>query len=244
MRTARIRASAIWLTAALAGVLLIGALGGCGATSTSTLPANVVAKVGRYAITTATLAHWTAVEAVLAYEYKPKQPVPRGLVPDPPAYTQCVGYLASIAQRDALRSMPTSELRRACAAKYHRLASHVMDLLLTDFWIREQARTAGIGAAAREVNETVSQELPTRQRLRRFLKITGETLSDERFVVESKLLLRKLQLHASIGLTGEQRERAIGELASQLTRRWRPGTSCRSPYVVVECSQYRAAAAS
>jgi hypothetical protein len=68
--------------------------------------------------------------------------------------------------------------------------------------------------------------------------------SDERFLIENKLLLEKLQwsvspLRGHVGPESAQMAARVDvsttRLANEMTKRWTPRTICRAGYVVAEC---------
>lgn len=207
---------------------------------------TAVARVGRYSLTPSAVAHWTRVEAALAYRYDPTSPVPRGVVPDPPSYAACAAYLAA-RQRASGRRPTRGALRRECAALEQALRHHVLEILLTDYWVAEEARILGIRASAAEVQRALAATFASTAELERFLRYTGARLADERFLIESQLLLARLQARVRPVRLGGGRETAQmaseidaadGRLARAMKRKWVPQTDCRAGYVVVECRQH------
>jgi hypothetical protein len=200
-------------------------------------------------LTKAALAHWTAVEAVLTYQYRPRRPVPTGLVPDPPSYTNCIAYLTASAKSGRGRPKPTrARVKTQCEQRHEELQRHILDILITDYWIAEEAIEKDIKATPQEVQHVLRREFPTMAQLRRFLAISGMRASDERFLIENKLLLEKLQwtvspLRGHVGPESAQMavrvDMSTTRLANEMTKRWTPQTTCRAGYVVAECRQHR-----
>jgi hypothetical protein len=245
-RTAEsIRASA--LCGAVFAVLGLTACGQPGSSSDRLSGAEVV-RVGRHSITKATLDHWTAVEGVLTYHYQPGRP-PNGLVLDPPAYASCIAYMAATAGAKHGRPRPTmARLKALCEQKYEQLQRHMLEILITDYWVSEEAASRGIRVTVREVQEALDRQFPTQAGFRKFLTTTGERASDERSLVEHKLLLEKLQwsvspLRGHVGPETEQMaarvDLSIAKLSDEMKRKWTPRTNCRAGYVLSECRQYR-----
>jgi hypothetical protein len=203
---------------------------------------DLVVRVGRARLTKAALDHWTAVEAVLTYEYKPKRPVPRGVVPDPPAYAACVAYLARLSRGEGEHPAPTrARLKGRCAQQYTSVQRHILDLLIVDYWMREEAAARGVEITAPELSQAQAREFRDQAELRRFLRLTGARASDRRFMVQSKVRLAKLQrsVWPKRKPTADEIDVAIQKLSDELTRKWKPRTSCRPGYVVSECRTYR-----
>lgn len=205
---------------------------------------SVVARVNGDVVTKATLDHWTDVEAVLAYENEPKRPVPVGVVPDPPSYTQCIGYLARTTAPEAGRPAPTSaQLKRRCQERRTTLQRHVLDVLLTYYWLLGDARERGVKVTSAEVTKILDRIFPDDAAYRRYLSLTGERPADERLIIEKDLLDTKLlQLEEAkfrpkpTSVRGH--DQMMASLATAFTSKWKARTSCSAGYVVAECAQY------
>ena len=243
-------AGAIREVCALCGVFfaLLG-LTACGqaASSSDRLSDAEVVRIGRHSITKATLDHWTAVEVVLTYQYPA---APKGLVPDPPDYAGCIAYSAVTAQAKHARPKPTkTQLKAACKQRYDAVRNHMLDILITNYWVSDEAASKGLKVTAKEVQQALNRQFPTQAKLHKFLSITGERSSDQRSIIEHKLLLEKLQwsvspLRGHVGPESEQMvnrvDLSIAKLSEEMKRKWTPRTNCRAGYVVSECRQYRA----
>jgi hypothetical protein len=237
---------------ALGIALLAGALAACGASSTTHHAATgasgslVVAQVGAHAITKHELDRWTAIEAVLAYQTNPTSPVPKGVVPDPPGYAQCSAYLAATAPAEGQAKLTASELKRQCGEKQSLLQNHILDILITSYWLKDEAREQHVTLTSREVEAVLDHTFPSTEALHRYLAITGERPSDERLIIEKDLLDSKLlQLEERAtnakGPPSEPRHRQwLLRAATEFTDKWSARTTCRAGYVVSECRQYTA----
>lgn len=225
---------------AVLGSLLSAILGfnACG----DVAPGTVVARVDRHTITKATLDRWTAIEAVLSYEANPRQPVPNGVIPDPPSYVGCIAYLQRVAQRPAAGQVrPTTEqLKNRCEQRHAFLQHHVLDILITFYWLSGEGAARGITVSDGEARKLLAQQFPTEAAFRKFLEITGESEADELLILKRDLLSTRLQQSVSekLGLTSEQQQLTFLKFIEALTKRWSARTSCRRGYVVSECRQY------
>jgi hypothetical protein len=206
-----------------------------------------VARVGRHLLTKQMLDHWVAIEAVVSYEYKPTRPVPKGLDPDPPSYRACIAYLRSSA-KPAPGAAPPSDaaLRAECASKEKGLQRHTMELLLTDYWVEEETNARGIDVSNDDIRRAIRKEFASEQDRYRFMRLTHQSVADERFLLESKIRLRKLQVsisplrpdgHESAEMAAAV-DRAYARLGNQIKRKWIPRTECSPGFVVVECKAY------
>jgi hypothetical protein len=221
--------------------------------SDSRLPADVVARVGRNSIAVQTLEHWIEVQAVVQYQSRPTRPVPRGVVPKPPDYRDCIAYLAAIAKARKTRPEPAAaQLDHQCAQKHETLLRSMLEMLIDHFWVNEEAARAGVAVAAREINQALRRRFPTEVELHRFLALTRLRASDERLLLKNVLLLGKWQ-HASLPVYARLRRSKppetaqmadevdveLGKLSESMKRRWTPRTHCRAGYVVALCAEYR-----
>lgn len=240
---------------ALSLAVMMTALGvaGCGGgriggrTASETLPSDVVVRVGRHSLTKAALEHWTAVEAVLTYGNPVTYVAPKGL-PVPPDYTSCIEVAAAAAQASHVRAKPTTaQLRAACRQKYEAIQHHMLDLLITVYWVSEEAAAKRLTLSAKEVQDKLDRQFPTRAKLDEYLSRTGERLADARAIAEHVLLLEKLQWTVSPlrGHSGPESEQmanqvdlSIARLGEAMRRKWSPQTDCRVQYVVSECRQF------
>jgi len=224
-----------------ATVALVLGLSSCGAGRDA-----VAVRVGDHSITQATVKHWTAVEAVLAYEASPSGPTPKGVVPDPPAYADCIAYLrrTDATQPSARAGAAPAELKRRCQQRYDQLKHHVLDILITSYWLDGEAAARGVTVNEREIRQAIRRQFPTPTGLHRFLALTGEKASDETLIVRRDLLAVKLQaLQQSevtkSGLALAQERKAFAKLGAEFTSRWTARTDCRPEYVVQECRQFK-----
>lgn len=226
--------------ALLGGVLAaVLCLAGCGAGGGSD---SVVASVGGKTITKGTLDRWTAIEAILSHQVTPTQAPPKGLVPDPPHYVDCIAYLRkNPATLIAAAQKPTdAQLESQCRQKYEGLQRHVLDILITDYWLDGEGASRGLTVGDAEIKQAIDSQFPTQAAYRRFLAITGESASDERALLHANLMATKLQQAAAAqkGVTGAARQRALAAFLRDFTARWTARTSCRPGFVVQECRQF------
>jgi hypothetical protein len=234
MRTVKTTRSIV----ALGGALLALCLGACGSSASHAKEqwGDTVARVGRYTLTKPALEHWTSVEAVLDYEYKPSSPVPKGVIPEPPEYTSCIELKAKELPRGA--TVDRRGLKEQCALKRKSLQGHILEILVTNDWIHEEARAQGVKVSRAELNHMMHKEFAD---FKRFQQLTGEHEGDEQGIVESELLIGKLQKKAASkpGLSLEQQMKAAEAVSGEVIDRWVPRTSCAPGYVIYVCKEYK-----
>lgn len=215
------------------------------------LPGSVVVRVGHHSLTKAELEHWTAIEAALTYRTPSTRGIPKGL-PDPPDYGGCIAASAAAAGAGDVRPKPTTvQLKAVCRQKHEAIQRHILDILITDYWVSEEAADKKLTVNANEVQRTLKRDFPTQAKFREYLSSTGERPADQRAMIEHQLLLGKLQWRVSPlrghPFTGPESERmsnevdlSIARLSEEMRRKWTPRTDCRAGYVVSECRQFRA----
>ena len=232
-------------------------LNGCGADRTvrvrhapspppAALPVNVVAQIGTKSITKAMFDHWITLEGVLSSGLTPGRPVPRGLVPDPPAFTACMAYLASHASNTA-RKADTTQLKSICAETERNLRPQTLRLLITLEWLGDEADRKDIRVSDAEIERATRDAYRQRYLL---LWEAGASPADQRFFIGSELLGAKLRrtlpiyarLHAQtrrgIVETAQMSAEVDAELqrfTDALTTRWAHLTRCASAYAIPEC---------
>lgn len=214
------------------------------------LPASDVARVGHHVITKAALEHWTAVEGVLSYRNPPSRPVPRGWVPDPPGFRNCITYLASIRSTSTGKLRPTAApLKAQCIQRYERLHAHVLEILITNYWAIEEATDNGLRVRTPEIQHALDLQFASTAGLHRYLALTGERETDLRFLAEGRLLLEKLQWRVNPlrGHKGPESpavaaevDVSIAKFEEEMHRKWAPRTDCRVGYVSPLCAQFGA----
>jgi len=237
------RGTGFVVCALCAALAISGGLATCG--DSARTGADIVARVDSHSITKATLDHWTAVEAVLAYETEPKRRVPTGVVPDPPTYAKCVAYLEKTTSPASGQPMLTpSRLKRQCQERRRSLQRHVLDILIIYYWLRGDADEQGVKVTNAEAKQTLGRIFPNTAAYRRYLSLTGERANDERLIIEKDLLDTKL-LELAEARTGtrptsvREHEQALLKAATAFTNKWQARTSCSPGYVVAECKQYK-----
>jgi len=222
---------------ALAGLGLCA----CGRTETSI----VVARVGDHFVTKANLVRWTAIEAILSETTEPTRAPPKGLVPDPPTYANCIAFLRSHPKPGEAQLKPsTGQLKNRCDEEHRLLQRHILDILLIAYWLKDEASEKGVRITNGEIEQVLHRIFPKRASFRRYLAFTGEHESDERLIIEKDLLdsrLLKLKEAEQAGgrqVTVHERQLATIEAAREFTSKWAARTWCRAGYVVSECKQF------
>jgi foldase protein PrsA len=214
---------------------------GCGGGSGG-LPAGTAVVVDGRSVSEAAVAHWTPIEAVLAYELFPQKAVPPGLVPDPPNYTRCIAYLRQVeAERPVPKPIPPAPvLKQRCRARYEGTRTHMIDFLTTYHWLELEAAERGWGvstAAARaDLERHIRSQFGDRAAFARYLTYTGLNMEDEVLRFKNNLLASALLTHI-LPAKGTDGERLAAY--KRFLDRWIHRTHCRPGYLAPNCSEYK-----
>jgi foldase protein PrsA len=228
---------------ALGVVVAVVGLTACG----GGISGDAVVQVGANSISKAMVDHWTRIEAVLTYKVIPRQPVPRGVVPDPPKYTACIAYLEANAPQPVKgQSKPTaSQLKSQCQQRYVGLQRKVLSILITFDWMSGEIADQGAKVTDGEVKQAFQrfehEEFSTEADFHKYLTYTGMSISDVLLLMRNTVLGTKLQQKALAkkGPTVQQQEQAFARFAGEFRKKWTAKTSCRTGYVVPGCKQYK-----
>jgi len=219
-------------------VLVCGvAAGGCGSSSGGS-SGGVAVQVGHYTVSKAEVAHWIPIEAILAQEVIPKGPIPNGMIPDPPSYTNCLSY-----QRTIVLSIPGEkttptipQLRRECRERYESARKSILSMLTIYGWLKEEAAAHGIkvsdAQAQQHFVETTSKEFKTTS-YQQYLTRTGLTSQDELLRIKNNLL-------ATIALTKIFPHQPHPKNAyPEFLLHWAAKTHCAPEYITPNCKEYK-----
>ena len=169
---------------------VIAGMSACGG-----IPGDAVVQVGGNSITKATFDHWLGVAAASSSSTSGAKPV----VPEPPAYTACIAHLQAIAPKPAKgQTAPgAAQLKSECEQQYKSLQQEVLGFLISSEWVIGEAAHLGVKVSDKEVTkqfETVkSEQFPKPAEFEKFLKSSGQTVSDLLLRVKLNLLSTKIQ---------------------------------------------------
>jgi foldase protein PrsA len=178
------------MTTALGAVLfaLIG-LAACGG-----LPGDAVVSVDGKSITKDTFSHWMGVAAASSATTSGSKPV----IPDPPKYTACIASSKAAAKPAKGQAAPTeAALKSQCEQQYKSLQQEVLGFLISSNWVLGEASSLGVKISDKEVKKNFekikSQQFPKAAEFEKFLKTSGQTVSDLLLRVKLNLLSSKIQ---------------------------------------------------
>jgi foldase protein PrsA len=178
------------MTTALGAVLfaLVG-LAACGG-----LPGDAVVSVDGKSITKDTFNHWMGVAAASSATTSGSKPV----IPEPPKYTACIASAKAAAKPAKGQSAPTeAALKSQCEQQYKSLQQEVLGFLISSNWVLGEASSLGVKISDKEVKKNFEkikdQQFPKAAEFEKFLKTSGQTVSDLLLRVKLNLLSSKIQ---------------------------------------------------
>jgi len=174
--------------------VLVIALTACGSSSDS-IPSNAVAQIDGTPITKATYERWAAITAKSATSSGGS-----AVVPDPPAYTQCVANLRTTQKPVKGQPKPsTATLVAQCKRLNTQLVQQTMATLVQSQWIEGEAKKQGVSVSDADVQKQLAQtkktSFPTAKAYAKFLKQSGMTEADVLFRLRIQALAQKLTQH-------------------------------------------------
>jgi foldase protein PrsA len=190
---------------------VVAGLSACGG-----IPGDAVVQVNGNSITKATFAHWLSIAAASSATTAGAKPV----LPEPPNYTACIAHLKAVAPKPAKgQSAPTeAQLKSECEQQYKSLQTEVLGFLISSEWVLGEAAHLGVKVSDKEVEKqfaTVKNEqFPKPAEFEKFLKTSGQTVSDLLLRVKLNLLSTKIQQKiskAKITVTQAQIEKYYNE---------------------------------
>jgi hypothetical protein len=160
--------------------------------ATQAIRGNVVACVGARRLTRAKFDHWMYIAAKGNAEASPGTPV---IVPtDPPRFKNCIKQAR--AQISPLKKTSATKLRAECNELFKSLSHTVLDFLIKADWYQNLAAGNDVVVTNRqawhELNVLRRTEFRTHRQYRRFLKQTGQGISDVLFRVRVNIVYRRL----------------------------------------------------
>ena len=178
-------------TFAALGAVLFALLGlaACGG-----IPGDAVVSVDGKSIKKDTFDHWMSVAAASSAVSAGQ----KAQVPDPPKYTACIARTKAQSKPAKGQKTPTeAELKKQCEQQYKSLQSEVLGFLVSSTWVLGEADSLGVKVSDKEVKKQFekikSQQFPKAAEFEKFLKTSGQTVSDLLLRVKLNLLSSKIQ---------------------------------------------------
>ncbi|HEX4467786.1 MAG TPA: peptidyl-prolyl cis-trans isomerase [Solirubrobacteraceae bacterium] len=184
-----------FVTALGAVFFAVFALAACG----GGIPGDSVVKVGGTAIKKTTFDHWLRVALVSNVSGTKKV-----VVPEPPEYKACIAQQAETEKSTkGAKPKTTAQLKKQCAETYKSLQQEVLGFLISSQWVLGEADSLGIHVSDAEVkkqfNKIKTQQFPKASDFEKFLKTSGQTVSDLLLRVKLNVLSGKIQTKVTKG---------------------------------------------
>jgi foldase protein PrsA len=168
------------------------ALSSCGG-----IPGNAVLTVDGKPITKGTFNHWMGVAAVSSSASVGG--AASAVIPEPPAFTACIAHLRATTPKPAKGQPPPTDaqLKQQCEQQFKTLKQEVLGFLISSEWVLGEAASLGVNVSDKEVKKRFeqirNQQFPKTAEFERFLKNSGQTVSDLLLRVKLNLLSSKIQ---------------------------------------------------
>jgi foldase protein PrsA len=171
--------------------VLVIALAACG----DSVPGNAVARVDNESITKTQFNHWMGIAQATSQGAAASSRT----VYNPPDFTACIAKLKSTSPAPAKgQPKPTdASFKAQCKAQYTQFRDQVMQFLISEKWIRKEAKDQGIKFTKadldKEAAKVIKQSFPKKGEFQKFLKGAGMTVADARLQVGFNTLSTKLR---------------------------------------------------
>jgi foldase protein PrsA len=158
------------------------------------IPGDAVVSVDGNSITKDTFNHWLSVAAASSASTPGSKPT----IPVPPKYTACIAAAKAAAKPTKGQAAPTeAALKTQCASQYKSLQQEVLGFLISSNWVIGEAKSLGVKISDKEVKKQFekikSQQFPKAAEFEKFLKTSGQSVSDLLLRVKLNLLSQKIQ---------------------------------------------------
>ncbi len=169
---------------ALAGLAACGGVAG-----------DAVVSVNGTQITKTAFDHWMSVAASSSALSAGEKPI----VPEPPTYTACIAHLKATAPKPAKGQKAPSEaqLKAECEQQYKSLQTEVLGFLISSEWVLGEASHLNVKVSddqvKKEFTKIKTEEFPKAAEFEKFLKSSGQTVSDLLLRVKLNMLSSRIQ---------------------------------------------------
>jgi Raf kinase inhibitor-like YbhB/YbcL family protein len=138
----------------------------------------------------------------------------------------------------------TAALSHAKAQHRAALKNQVLGFLITSQWVLAEAAHLGLDVSEAEVRQRLHQvtakQFPKASQLKHYLASVGETEADLLMRVKGELLESKIAQHVTAGKTASTEPHLLlSDFQKSFEARWRARTSCQPGYVIEDCREYK-----
>jgi hypothetical protein len=224
-------------------VAAAGALAGCGGSSrlpdgggSSGLSDGVAVQIGSRTISKAAIEHWLPIETYITGHDIPKEPPPKGLIPDPPNYTACIGYERHLAEATRRAKLTVAQLKSQCQRHWEYFRTRTINNLILNDWLLGETTERNIMVSDREARAAMARNVhhlfKTSADFHQYLNSTRQTEADE-------LERTKTGLIASRFFTNVILRKGGAAAYAAFLQKWVAKTDCAPDYVISDCKQYK-----
>jgi len=141
-----------------------------------------------------TFHHWRGVAAASTAATTGAKPP----IPEPPHYTACIAAAKAAVKPVKGQATPSeAQLKSQCEQEYKSLQQEVLGFLISSEWVLGEASSLGVKVSDAEVKKQFekikNQQFPKSAEFEKFLKTSGQTVSDLLLRVKLNLLSSKIQ---------------------------------------------------
>lgn len=120
------------------------------------------------------------------------------------------------------------------------LRDEVLGFLISSDWVKGEAADLGIRVSAAQVRKDYdhirNQQFPKQREFKRFLRQSGEAVTDLMFRVELNLLSQRIQKRVAAGhRSASSKQRALSRFVKGFKAKWQAQTYCAAQYAVKDC---------
>ncbi len=164
-------------------------LAACGGVSSES-----IANVEGNPIKNTTFDHWLQVAATTAAGQTGGAPV----VPLPPSYSACIAHTEELqAKTKDAKKLTHEEAKKECETQYESLKKEVVNYLISSEWVLGEAKNLNVKVTDPEVHKEFekirSTQFPSQAEFEKFLKTSGQSVSDLLLRVKLNMLSQKIQ---------------------------------------------------
>lgn len=208
--------------AALAALIGVAALTGCGGGGTKTTTTVVTA--GGQGASVASVAQASSGPVVATVQ---QTPITKA------SFDHWMSVTAAISHSTAHGTASRAALK-----------NQVLGFLITSQWVLAEAAHLGIDVSEAEVHRRLHQDtdkqFPKASQLKHYLASVSETEADLRTRIKGELLDAKIARHVTAGKTASTEPHLLlSDFQKSFEARWRATTSCQPGYVMEDCSEYK-----
>jgi hypothetical protein len=158
----------------------------------------------------------------------------------------CVGARRITAALARHWVMVARNAAKTSAPSEHELIAQAMGFLISGDWVIGEAHDLRVHVRAATVKHKFSllrkQQFPKPGAFAKFLKETGQTISDLLMRVELNLLSEGIQHRVEAGRHGmRSRQKALAHFVAHFKRKWKAKTYCTAAYAVMDCGHVQSA---